>query len=684
VTPGPFDRAVRRDTAPELEIRRICRLPTTDLPTDEEVEALSRELIQADYFDGGFRLRPEQAGAVLDFLLYDGLIGPIGVGKGKTFISLLIADQAFRQGTSKRSLLVVPPTLLPQLVPTDIPDARRKFGIRVPFTVMAGRSLADRRAAARSGRVGCYILPYSLLSTRDAEEVLEAIEPDLVILDEAHRVKNHRAARTARLMRMFKRCEPRVVALSGTLTSKSIMDYHHLASWALRGNSPLPLHQELVQSWAALLDAGAGEDPGSAQTGPIVPLLDWAREHFPGADIPRGLPGFRAAFRLRLNSAPGVVCSGDSDIGTSLLIHNVPVAKPEAQPGHDEVVRLMKQVEDLWISPSGDEIEHGMHKWRHLYELSSGFFYRLRWPEPAELTAKRPWTLAEASAYLEQAQAHHEAKQRYHKLLRIWIAARGRPGLDTPMLVGSDMARHGNENVRDREMFEAWTEARSLEFEGMPERISEPVRISPWKVRHVARLMVEERDLAVREKGTPGVIGWYWHREFGRWLVEELEAMGEDPLFCPADSERPGSSARLLDPASTQRLVVASMAGHGEGKNLQAFQREVLGEFPRKADLLEQVLGRLHRPGQQADELVPKTVNSSEFDHENMSAALIDALYIQQTTGTRQKAVYCSYDPLPRMYPIDFLRERGFMDVAALDPAALAVLEERFGSLTPG
>jgi hypothetical protein len=123
------------------------------------------------------------------------------------------------------------------------------------------------------------------------------------------------------------------------------------------------------------------------------------------------------------------------------------------------------------------------------------------------------------------------------------------------------------------------------------------------------------------------------------------------------------------------------MAGHGEGKNLQAFQRSVLAEFPRKADMLEQVLGRTHRFGQLADELAPVTINTSEFDHQNMSACLIDSLYIHQSTGSRQKAVYASYDPLPRMYPVDFLRERGFVDVARLDPAARAVLEERFGPL---
>ena len=676
-----FARAKRRDTADQLESQRIVLLPTVGLPTAEEVEAVSREVVQAEHFERGYRLHREQAGGLLAFDLYDGIFGPIGVGRGKTDLTILVADRAFRRGDCRRSLLLVPPNVLGQLVVTDIPRARRIYGIRVPFIIMAGKDRRARLAACSSGKTGCYVAPYSYLSTRDAEEWLVALAPDLLILDEAHRVKNRKAARTARLLRSIVRCKPRLVALSGTVTSKSIRDYHHLANHALHENSPLPHEQVLADAWAGLVDATAGYDPGSAQTGPIAPLLEWARREFPNEDLPKGLPGFRAAFRLRLNSAPGVVSSGDAELGTSLLIRNAPVEEPEAADGYSEVARLVKQVEDLWISPSGDEIEHGMHKWRHLYELTSGFYYNLRWPSVAELVERRRLSEDESTAYLAQAQAHHAALQAYHKLLRSWLERRGRPGLDTPFLVASDMARHGAEHVNDPDLFKAWREAKDLEFEGMPERISEPVRVSPWKVAHVAALAAAERTAGLAEGEPGGVLVWHWHNEVGRWLVEALEALGEEPLWCPADATRPGSSARILDPASTHKIVVAAMGGHGEGKNLQAFRRQVIAEFPRKADLLEQVLGRTHRYGQQADELVPVTVNTSEFDHQNMSACLIDSLYIHQSTGSRQKAIYASYDPLPLVYPPDFLRERGFADVAQLDPAARAALEEKFGPM---
>ena len=108
------------------------------------------------------------------------------------------------------------------------------MGLSVPFHLMGGRSLADRRSMAASGKRGCYILPYSLLSNRDAEALLsgdqadppkgarpiEGIRPDLIILDEAHNVKNPKAARTQRLRRYMHAYQPRLAALSGTITSK--------------------------------------------------------------------------------------------------------------------------------------------------------------------------------------------------------------------------------------------------------------------------------------------------------------------------------------------------------------------------------------------------------------------------------------------------------------------------------
>lgn len=661
-----------RDTADSLEIDRIVRLPLVLEPTKEEVEAFCKDEVEASYFEGGFRLWPMQVGAVLAYDLYGGLFAPIGVGWGKTLITLMIAERAFKRGEAARTLLFVPSQVYPQLVKTDIASARKWVGLSVPLILMGGKSQAERRSIARSQKKGCYVLPYSCLSTKDTTDLLFGIAPDLVILDEAHAVKNSEAARTKRLRKYMDERQPRLAVLSGTITKKSVNDYHYLISHALREFSPLPVSSVLASNWSVVLDAGA--DPSEAQTGPLAPLMNWATENFPDEKIPAGQAGFRSAYRLRLNTAPGVVSTGDAEIGVSLIFENRPAnVKHDADGSYGRLMELISNVEDLWITPSGDEIEWAFHTWKYLFELTNGFYYRLRWPEAAELVQRSKLSLDEIEAYLAQAKMHHEAQQEYHRDLRKWLKYSSRAHLDTPLLVASNMAKHGSKDV-GAALFAVWRAMKDLEFPGMPERISEPVRICDYKIGRLLEW--------AREHANDGAIVWFYHDEVGRWAHEALSGAGFDSLWCPSESFRPGSNAAVCDPANRGRILVASMSSHGTGKNLQHFQAQYLLQFPRQADMLEQVVGRTHRNGQDADELIVHTCNTIPFDHMNMAACLVDALYIHQTVGSRQKAIYASYSPLPTMYPSDFLRERGFVDVAQLDPAALAKLEEKFGPLS--
>lgn len=682
----------RRDTADSLEIDRIVGLPVVHEVDKDVIEAFCSDEVQGRYFEEGFRLFGTQVGAIIAYDLYGGGFFPIGVGWGKTLITLMIANRAYLRGDSERSMLFVPSQVYDQLTRTDIPWARKMVGLQVPFHILGGRNLEDRRRMAASGKKGCYILPYSLLSTRDSEALLggdkenppankrgiAGIRPDLMIFDEAHNIKNPKAARTQRVRRYMSAAQPAVVALSGTITSKSITDYHHLIAAALKGLCPLPQSDALATNWSYVLDPEKpGADYGNrsaGKTGPLTPLVDWARKHFPDEEIPNGVPGFRKAYKLRLTSTPGVVATGDAEIGVSLTMHNEAVPKFKQHRDWQKLEDLMTQVEDEWITPSGDEIEEGFHKWRYLNELSSGFYYRLRWPEVEELVAKG-LSEEEATIYLQLALDHHEARQEFAPMLRRWIEYKGKPGMDTPLLVTSNMAHHGKTQV-GAELYGLWRAMKDLEFEGMPERISEPIRICDYKVAHAADWAAK---LIKSTKGNQGGIIWFHHKEIGVWLVELLKAAGTPYLYCPSESVKKGSNELIRDPKNVNKIIVASMGGHGTGKNLQHFEHQFFAQFPRQADTLEQVLGRTHRNGQMADDLMPVTCHTTDFDHQNLWACLIDSLYIHQTTGSRQKAIYASYDPLPRRFPTDFLRERGFTDVAQLDREAKARLSEKFG-----
>ncbi len=78
--------------------------------------------------------------------------------------------------------------------------------------------------------------------------------------------------------------------------------------------------------------------------------------------------------------------------------------------------------------------------------------------------------------------------------------------------------------------------------------------------------------------------------------------------------------------------------------------------------MAEQVLGRTHRPGQQADELVVNTCHTIAFDHMNFGACLSDSMY-QHLVDHRRKLIYASYTELPKIFPSGFLSERGFETV---------------------
>lgn len=662
----------KRDTASSLEMQRITKLPVVPTLSAEEIDAFCMEHVQANYYEAGFRLLHTQASAVLAYIMFGGVFGPIGVGWGKTLITLMIADLAPEMYNVERSMLFVPPQVYSQLTRTDIPWARKRVGLSVPFIYVGGRSLAERRSIASSKKRGCYVLPYSYLSTRDAEEMLNQIKPQLLILDEVHNVKNRKAARTKRLMQYMDANQPQLVGLSGTITSKSIKDYHHLIAHALGDWAPLPLSPSQAEQWAAVLDANA--DPNEAQTGDLTPLVNWARYRFPEESFPEGRPGYRRAYNLRLTSAPGVVATGDAEIGVSLTLVNEPVKDRQQVEGWEQCDRLIKDVIELWRAPNGDEIEYGFHQWRHLYELSSGFYYDLRWPDVEQIVERRKLSTDEAESYLEIAKEHHLARQQYHRDLRRFLEyGNHRRGMDTPLLVANDMALHGDINVWP-EVYESWRAAKDLEFEGMPERYSIAVEVCPYKI-----------DAAVRwaEHHKHGGLNWYHHDHVGRWTYRLMKEAGLDVMWCPAEGMRKGSNATILDPANKNKIVIASMGGHGTGKNLQHFQQQLFTQFPRQAPLAEQVLGRTHRTGQLADELIVNTLNTLPFDHQNMAACLNDALYQHQTVGARQKLIYASYDPVPEVFPPDFLRERGFIDMQHLDDDAKALMEEKFGKPRP-
>jgi hypothetical protein len=655
------------------DVKRICSIPITRDLTPEELEEFNRRNIDGAYFDAGFRLFEPQARAILFFDRYGGVFAPISCGGGKTLLSLMIAERHWRRNQNEKILYLVPPEVYPQLVrqigtrPSDLSWARRRVQLTIPSVGLGGLDAASRMARATGVPRGLFIMPHSLMSTRDSSALLEAMNPSLVILDEAHRFKNRSAARTKRLMDFVHKKLPKLVVLSGSITNKSLRDYHHFLKPCLGVRSPLPFAQHLAMEWALVMDSDA--NPTDAMKKPVKPLVDWARFFFRGVNLAEDVSGFRKAHKLRMSTCPGVVSTVDSGVPCTLLLVNAPT--PHEQPGQEAALEaLVTKVEKDWETPNGDPIDHAIHKYHWLQQLSAGFYYELKWPTVSEVCRRRGVSKIEAEDFLKRSKDCLLLHGDYAKALRKWSGEHHRAGLDTPWLVGQEMSKHGPRNV-GAALYAVWRTWKNLADalgDDLIERDSVPVRVCDFKIR-ATRTWV--RQLA---PGT-GALLWVFHQEVGEWLVEVLKADGKDVLHCPAGD---AYNKAIIDPVNSKKIIVASMTAHGTGKNLQHFDQQAFVQWPRSASLAEQTLARTHRPGQEADELRIGTFNTTASDKHAFAACLRDACYVQQSTGSRQKVLMAQYDPLPEVFSHAVLAEMG-LQPQRLDAKGEEEMKDKFG-----
>lgn len=645
-------------SASQSDMARILSLPIVGPITEGESEAISQLLIRPKYFKQGFRLLPRQAEALLAFEQFGRLAAPVGVGHGKTGIGLLCSQLAMERFGHVHCVLLQPPNTVPQLIKRDLPFWRQRVNLSMPVHSVHGKSPAARKRMARLRAPGLYVVPFSLLSARDAEDFFSALQPSFLAIDECHRLKDRSAARTKRILRYMSNFSPEMLIMSGTMTSKGVNDYAHLMNPCLQELSPLPHSYLDLMDWAEFLDASAGE-PSQHNLWKVAPLVNWYLKEFPGVELEGNQSGIRRAFRTRLATSPAVVASADDEIGVSLNLDIID-PKPEGAPepkGYARMLELMRQVDVSWQTPSGDEIDYAIHKWAYLHQLSAGIFHNLHWPDHPD------------KELLEASQHHHMLTQEYHKLLRNYLNNRSRPHLDTPMLVGSSFARHGNKRMGERELFEAWTEMKEAEKPGMVERLSDPVRVCDYKVVQAVEWAAELQDSG------QGCILWYHHQAIGEWLAERTAAEGLRMLHCPAGPEH---NIAVADPSNADHVVIASMRAHGEGKNLQHHRHALFVQAPRQAELAQQVLGRLHRTGQEADELTTYFSLHGDFDSMLMAAMLVEAVHQHTTIGNLQKVMGATWLSELEIFPSQFLQERGLVR-KKLDQQEEAAYVAKFG-----
>lgn len=532
------------------EFLRIERLPRRiwERTDPEEVRLVSDAFKRPG---GSQTLRTVQAVALLEAAEVGGGFFPLGVGVGKTLVSFLLA----RIMGAKRPLLLVP--------------AKLKH-----------KTLREAEKARRDWLFPSFhLVSYELLSRENRAKYLEEYQPDLIVCDEAQKVKNPSAAVTRRLARYLSKHRPPIVLMSGTFTRKSLLDYAHLLKWAVGPDkSPLPNDWAELQLWSFALDAkdqGFRPDPGVLRR--LVP-----------AGVPHTLETIREGFKARLTQTKGVVASSESGYSGSLLVKGTLVKLPSSLSEHYDRLR------NLWETPDGHPFSEAVDLWRHARELACGFYYRWN-PRPPEdwLAARKSWARFVRGVLSSSRTLDSE--------------------LQVVKAVKSGKLQEGVT------LWNNWAQVRES---------FTPNQEAVW---------LDSTVLEIAAKWLSDTTGLCWveHRAFG----EALAKLSGKPYYGQGGLSREGKNVE-----DEKGACIVSIQANHEGRNLQRFSKNLIVSCPPSGATLEQLLGRTHRPGQEEDEVEVEVLLACREQLAGVQKALLDAEYIQQTTGTPQKLLFCDLD----------------------------------------
>ncbi len=615
------------------DVRRILGLPVQHL--DGEVAAKTwTERLQGRARSNEMPLWPIQGEALeaVYRLLSDhiamphpygapGALMPIGVGWGKTLITLLLPQVVKMLRGSVRPMLIVPPDLVGK-TRIDHGRASRYYHYPAPNIVSMG-----------------------VISHMHHSDIFERNAPDLIIVDEAHKLASTDSTRTRRLIRwVTAHPETICIFLSGTLTDKSIRDYRHLAELALRHMTPIPDAEDDLELWCSLVDVG-GQPTAHARRA-VQPLVRW---HFaqksPVHETPsasRVTPEVaRAAYRARLRSLPGVVGTDDASCKASLLIRPWRIDLP------DTWVEAAAEFTDegMWEMPEGEEVVDAFAAVRARRQLSSGYYTRWIWPsrpcpgpwreedEAYGNCVKSERCLCEGTGVWEGEDHEwlHHRREWFSTERHILKGVEQKTGQDSPALI-RDLTLRDKFGPGPLRKLQAWLSVRERYYaHGRVEPPMEYVDLSPGP-EWLAEMAKEWGRVNKR-----GLI-WYATPHVGR----ALGAAGFRVF---------GAGTELGDAVPTTTkidLPCAKIDVQGTGKNLQAWSKNLVLEFGGSGRIWEQFLGRTHRPGQRQDEVSFDVLTDGGVRTELFASAKIGARYIQETVGSRQRLCYATYLPALR------------------------------------
>jgi len=519
----------------EQDMARIVSLPEW-VPSAEEQAVLVEKWTNALAIgEHSHKFRPIQAYCFETAALakvtspVQGFIAQAGVGQGKT-LTFAVLPLVFG---AERPVLMLPPQLVKDMQ-NDRFRWQQYFHLATNITV----------------------IPYSELSRPESTALLEKIQPDLIMADECHNLKDPNSARTRRFIRYMEERPTRFVGMSGTLSGGSIKDYAHLMSLGCREYNPTPTHPNLLNKYMAGMDSGAIKKPGDAQQAlqvigpPLIRKYIEPRWYPSGIYIKEDIQKCRQAHAQRLSLAPFTILTESPSV-------DIPIKFEWHRPDLDEeVTKALGKVNTDYEMPDGELLEDDIEKLSAATQLSNGFYYKWDWPNGK---VDEEWM---------------SARSEWCKAIREFLKFRSGPGRDSPKLV--------KDYVRANKHQENQMYRRLMDWEAQATK-PQPPTIPVWMDD---RPIIYAAEWLKAQKG-PAIL-WYRFRAVGEALARLGVRVWDDPV--PDHKVAP--------------KIALSIKKFGTGKQLQYGWSNQLAMAPGPNALEhEQLYGRTVRPGQEAKEV---------------------------------------------------------------------------------
>jgi hypothetical protein len=336
----------------------------------------------------------------------------IGVGEGKTLVSLLAANVLNQTiGPVFVEPILIVPSSLRRKTAEDVEHYRRHFKFPEP-----------------------HVCSYEELSRQS--DLLIRRGPNLIVCDEAHMLANPDAARTKRFIAFVQEIRAKgqplvIILLSGTFTRTKLKDYAHLADLALTDKSPVPRPKGVVGVFdrvmcEELTPTHNDLDMIASFTTRFCPTSSPNREDFRKAS--------REALAVCLNNAEGTIVSTDMSFDGPLTLRGVDFEIPQ------ELEDILQEVRETGTRPDGEVFDSTAAQAMCELQLLQGYYTRWVWPSSGK---DDEWMFLRAA---------------YHKQVRLFLRDHAKTYQDSPKLVWDAMATGTLDRSKHGPLYRAWEE----------------------------------------------------------------------------------------------------------------------------------------------------------------------------------------------------------------------------------